>query len=767
MFQVSLHINSQTIDETAGGAIDDWYNADLDPQVNIILKDSIKDAKDVGKVMTAYTSQFKLPASKTNNKIFKYFHNHNVLNGFDARRKHEAIIKLNGFDFKKGYIKLNKVNLKDNSPLSYDIQFFGELSSLKDILGNSDLKELTSVAKCNQEYSLSNVRDGFEEGLTIYIAPSGAIFVLKDPDGDIKYPLISHTRLFEYDSQKFHRLLSEEEQGQPVTSSDRISYNDLKPAIRATRVIEAIEETFPQIKFDTSWIESSTANFGSPFDDLFMWLHRDKGYITYGQDIESKTFWANLKDGTGPLEYEYSSGDTSGILPLSTFTFGGGIGTFYECEFELTPDGGGENQIVVILINEGEVFDVIIENSSGQTTIEFALPFEPNGNWEIITQVFPANDVSNITPKLTVNKYAPISQGGNKSAVYGNVSISLVKDIIVPLLMPKKKIIDFLSDLFKMFNLVAYEDRQLDGTYKIFLESLDSFYRKGTSYDITQYIDISNSSVERVSPFGSVSLKFPEPKTFLAINQRQITGDDFGDVSFRVSDFDEGNNTSSSLLFDGGEYNIEPKFEKVMYERLINSLDDSQTNIQLGLYVNDNKENVPEPVIGEALLLYIVQEQTGSPVQYIKWSDGNNSTKYNRPSNVKADNSQTLHFNEEFDEWTLQTNPNSLFNNFYKTYISGIYSPYARRVVVDAYLPSLIFSKIKLNDSIIIADTVFLIDNITTNLTTGKTSLELLRVTDVETKYVVPTEGQETTSSDEEDWDVRTEYWEEIIDKPL
>jgi hypothetical protein len=167
------------------------------------------------------------------------------------------------------------------------------------------------------------------------------------------------------------------------------------------------------------------------------------------------------------------------------------------------------------------------------------------------------------------------------------------------------------------------------------------------------------------------------------------------------------------------------------------------------------------------LLLYIVQEQTGSPVQYIKWSDGNNSTKYNRPSNVKADNSQTLHFNEEFDEWTLQTNPNSLFNNFYKTYISGIYSPYARRVVVDAYLPSLIFSKIKLNDSIIIADTVFLIDNITTNLTTGKTSLELLRVTDVETKYVVPTEGQETTSSDEEDWDVRTEYWEEIIDKPL
>jgi hypothetical protein len=43
----------------------------------------------------------------------------------------------------------------------------------------------------------------------------------------------------------------------------------------------------------------------------------------------------------------------------------------------------------------------------------------------------------------------------------------------------------------------------------------------------------------------------------------------------------------------------------------------------------------------------------------------------------------------------------------------------------------------------------------------------LLRATDIKPKYVVPTEGQETTNTDEEDWDVRTEYWEEIIDKPL
>ena len=72
MIQVSLYINSQIVNNTTGAITDNWINADLDDNVNIVLNDSIKDAKDVGKVMTAYTNQFKLPASKKNNRIFKY-----------------------------------------------------------------------------------------------------------------------------------------------------------------------------------------------------------------------------------------------------------------------------------------------------------------------------------------------------------------------------------------------------------------------------------------------------------------------------------------------------------------------------------------------------------------------------------------------------------------------------------------------------------------------------------------------------------------------
>lgn len=780
MFQVSLHINSQIINQITGIATDNWFDADLDPKVNILLNDSIKDAKDVGKVMTAYSNQFKLPASKNNNQIFKYFHNHSVLNGFDSRRKHEAIIKLNGFDFKKGYIKLNKVNLKDNAPLSYDIQFFGELSSLKDILGKADLSDLTSLGKYNHEYSIDNVRDGFEEGLDFSFATSPPL-VFKDADGPIKYPLISHTRLFEYDSQKFHRLLSEEEKaaGYIVGSADRLDHSDLKPAIRVSKIFEAIEENFPKIKFNMDWIESTVAKFGSPFDDLFMWLHREKGYLNYDVDPPAPdpvfgtlvlNIWKNLNDGTGPYEYDYTSG-SGDLRPLQVFITGTSRRKFSGVfTVEGVNDGAvyarvglKRNGVDVSYLANGATY-----SENGSISINFDINYDLDGDWEITTDIRCENSVGAVIPTLTITDTS--SAYGTRTSVYGGSAISLVEDVIVPLSMPKKKIIDFLSDLFKMFNLVAYEERKLDGTYEIYIESLDSYYRKGTAYDITQYIDISDSAVERISPYSYVSFKFPEKKTFLAINQEKITGDDFGDVEFRVDFFDEGNNSTSEYLFDGGEYNIEPKFEKVMYERLVNRDvigSEEQTNIQIGLYVNDNKEDVPEPVLGDALLFYAVQEQTGFPEQYIRWSDGFNSIEYNRPSNVKGDSSQTLHFNAEFDEWTYDINQNSLFNNFYKNYIAGIYSPYARRVIVDAYLPSLIYSKIRLNDSIIIDRVVFLIESIKTNLTTGKSSLKLLRLTDIETKYVVPSEGQLKVNTEDTQWELRSEDWEEIKDAPL
>ena len=131
MQQIQLYIEDERVD--------------LFEDESIVVTDSIKDIKDITKTYTAFSQQFNLPASKTNNKIFKHYYNYNIINGFDARLRKNAIIKVNGADYKIGKIQLNSVDLKDNLPYSYKVVFYGNTVSLKDLIGDDMLEDLDLI----------------------------------------------------------------------------------------------------------------------------------------------------------------------------------------------------------------------------------------------------------------------------------------------------------------------------------------------------------------------------------------------------------------------------------------------------------------------------------------------------------------------------------------------------------------------------------------------------------------------------------------------
>jgi len=62
---------------------------------SVSITQSIKNAKDISKVFTTFSREFTVPASKTNNKIFKHYYNYDVVGGFDARSRVDATIELN------------------------------------------------------------------------------------------------------------------------------------------------------------------------------------------------------------------------------------------------------------------------------------------------------------------------------------------------------------------------------------------------------------------------------------------------------------------------------------------------------------------------------------------------------------------------------------------------------------------------------------------------------------------------------------------------
>ena len=68
---------------------------DLFKDESVSITQSIQNVRDIEKIFTSFTKTFSVPASKTNNKIFKHYYDFNIVNGFDARLKVNARLEIN------------------------------------------------------------------------------------------------------------------------------------------------------------------------------------------------------------------------------------------------------------------------------------------------------------------------------------------------------------------------------------------------------------------------------------------------------------------------------------------------------------------------------------------------------------------------------------------------------------------------------------------------------------------------------------------------
>ena len=143
----------------------DNVRVDLFKDEAITITDTQQNIRDIALVFTPFSQQFNLPASSTNNKIFKHYYNNDIVNGYDARFRVDSIIKLDGADFKVGKIRLDSVSMKNNKAHAYKVVFFGNTSSLKDIFGDETLSALNPLNAYDIKYNNSDVLNAFRYGL--------------------------------------------------------------------------------------------------------------------------------------------------------------------------------------------------------------------------------------------------------------------------------------------------------------------------------------------------------------------------------------------------------------------------------------------------------------------------------------------------------------------------------------------------------------------------------------------------------------------------
>jgi hypothetical protein len=712
MQQVQLHIGDQRIE--------------LFKDETISLTNSIQNVKDVAKVFTDFTKTFSIPATKSNNKVFKHYYNFDIVGGFDARLKTVGSIKLNGVDFKKGKIKLEGVDLKDNKPNTYRVTFFGDLVDLKDLIGEDLLSDLTWLNNFEKEYSSANVKDNLKGGNTSFTIDS------------VTYPNAIKTPLISCVNRLYYRSTANTEvdgnlwyhTGSGQVHDHGVYWKDLKYSIAVYVIVKAIEVKY-NITFSDDFFDYTTTEYSS----LMMLMHRKKGeaeadYSTgirlYQKDINNfqqiGAIRSASQDGNSYTIAANSQGFyTSGL-------FGATTEVYYDYEIDFNPaDNNIPYNIYLYFTDDATSTKVLVEEIEGATgfttlgNIQGDLNFAV-GTYSVVVEAaetleFPQGDIE-VDARIT---YQGTSIGtGSPKATLADNTIEEAFAWLPTQQLPKMKVLDFLTGLWKMFNLTAYVES--DGTIKV--QKLDDFYSGATSYDVTKFVDVNTSQVNIALPYKQINFKFKEGKTLLAAKFNQLNNREFATLEYK------GENPNKWV---GNEYKVELPFEKMVYERLTNENTLLTHPIMYGFMADDNQE----PYIGSPLLHYATLQNPTLNGAGISFRDTTTThtevtSSVFMPSNqvdfTTNVNKNSINFYSEINEWDGVVNNNSLFEENYKEYIQDVFNEKRRLTKVKAFLPLRILLKYTLADTFIIAGKQYKINSITTNLQTGESDMELLNV---------------------------------------
>ena len=670
---------------------------DMFKDESVVITQSIKNVKDIDKIFTDFSRTFSLPASKINNKIFKHYYNFDISGGFDARNKVAASLELNDLPFKTGLIALQGVDLKNNVAHTYKITFYGNTVNLKDVLGADQLASLADLNQYSLEYNYTNVKDKLEAGAGPLIAP-----------------LITHTNRLFYDSSVHSAAINNLYYNSHGTYNDNgVLWSELKFAITLQAIIDAIEEKYPSIVFSDDFFNNAS---NVDFNNLFMWLHRKKG------NVETTTAQGGFSWTTVPFSVFSETGERVAGLTNQSLVLGGDfINGYGETPLSITPVGTDPYSVRVlqdgaIYLQDTDVIGSINYFDTEETTL-------PAGTYTLeIAAENTVNFLANgISWRAELYDTAPETAGVLIVKNFNLFNTDLKNQFTITEQIPKMKIIDFLTAIFKMFNLTAY----VDDVGTIVVRTLDSYYAASTTvYNIDKYLDTTTSKVDIALPFKEIFFSYKGLGTILAEKYNQINNIEWGTEKYTP--------TNTQFTTPSESYKVEVPFEHMMFERLPDVDTFTNTEILYGVCIDDNLE----PYIGEPLIFYreftpFFVDQTPIALKETEASAPDEITTYNMPSNSwslnPATSTSNINFSNEFNEYTLSTDfTGTLFNNYYLNYIKDVFNEQRRLTKVTAYLPMKVYYNLQLNDLIELGQDRYKINSMKTDLTTGKTEFELL-----------------------------------------
>jgi hypothetical protein len=654
-----------------------------DEEISINL--SVQNVQDISKVFTDFTQAFTVPASATNNGVFSYYYRNDVVGGFDGRLRASARIEINSLPFRTGVVELENVQLKGTDPYAYTLTFYGDVVTLTDLFGEDYLYDL-DFSDYDHRYDDEEIYDRLT---TSTYAP-------------LFYPLMSPVKNWFYQSGSGAGANNEDNIAYKTTGGEGqgfrgIHYYEFKPALKVTAILDAMEAKYG-ISFTGAFLSAL------PFSDLSLWLHRKEGYMY--QDQPNAVAYQKINFQTRTGTYFDLANDTFDTTSLGVYSF-----TFFVNTLSVEANVG-------LFINGAYRSSIVVPTSAIGTTITSQFFLAAAGD-RISLRIKPTQNSTPLTYRFTTwaMDLFPSTSLGTASM---SATDTITGTVRVSELMPEIKVKDFLAGIIKMYNMVIVPT----APNTFLLQPLQDWYAAGTDKDFQEYLDITQYVVNRPPLYREIEFKYQPTEQILGFQYQQTNNVGFGDLN---TNFD----------FDGDELLIDVPFECPLYERLTDLHTDALTNVIVykSITSETNEAGIFNPYLGAPILFYATYriKIDSNPVGYVN-VDGTHrrvddvwyANTSNRYDGIGA--AYSICFGGDIDPFFLQSINRSLYYTEWSDYITDLYSAQRRVYNVEAVLPIGKIITLNLQNAIVWNNTKYIINNVSLNMTTGKTTFELLNV---------------------------------------
>lgn len=467
----------------------------------ISITSSIQNVNDISKVFTDYSQSFTIPASATNNEIFKHWYENSLDNGFDQRQRYAGYIEIDTQVFRTGKWQLESASIKNNRVEDYKLTFYGNLISLTDRFKEDKLKDILQLNNYSFSYSGAGVKDK----------------ITTTSDSDILFPLISSQRVWQYGDGGTNDISQ---------NSHHIHHTELFPALKVSRIFDAIESKYG-INFSGNFLTQSR------FTKAYLWLKNRNSFLNYGR---KKLIEFNNIINNNP--FVFVNGDSIEISAITT-----NQGYTSQSPLISIDTGVSCNWQIFVFQGASQLFNL---NGTG-STINFTLP-----------------QIAGIY-KIYINSSITITYDGNLTSSFTEIDIdtgtqtnyTTTADVIssttsnvldLPTFMPDMKVSDFFSSILKMFNLTAFSfDEQ---TYT--LEQLENWYYQGQIKDFSEYC-ITDFDFEKIKAYKKVNFEYQKSESFLNTRYFDLYQKEYGNLIYSFNN--DGADYSIKLPFENIMFN--------------------------------------------------------------------------------------------------------------------------------------------------------------------------------------------------------------------